>query len=325
MSEEQTTFDYLEATLNQAILGALGHVSSKQKLSKARNFMAFLIILLYMSATIFLAFNWAYVIYAYIKKGQTYVTVVQALGSSAQAQTFRWVSGITSGINTDIADTITIWRCWIVWGQRWTVVILPILLFLSQGGAALGGPYLCALINAFDSFCCFALHADLYDTSNGGNTPGKSEINWTTMYLSFSLATTLLCTTLIIYRIVTVRRSPDGISAAARVYRGIVEILVESALLYAISLILSIVLIARGGAASAYPQIIYVTITGIAPTLIMARVASGQARPNDSWQASHVSALQFGSGTPENTQTDGIMSTSGRENDLEHGEPNHYD
>lgn len=81
------------------------------------------------------------------------------------------------------------------------------------------------------------------------------------MYLSFSLGTTLLCTTLIIYRIVTVRRSPDGISAAARAYRGIVEILVESALLYAVSLILFIVLIARGGAASAYPQIIYVTTT----------------------------------------------------------------
>ncbi|KAK0203201.1 hypothetical protein DFS33DRAFT_1489210 [Desarmillaria ectypa] len=266
------------------------------------------IILLYISVTIFLAFNWAYVIYVYIKNGETYVTILQALGSSPQAQTFCWVSGITSGINTDIADTITIWRCWIVWGRRWMVIILPILLFLSQG-----------------VFGCFALHADLYETSNGNTALGKSEINWTTMYLSFSLATTLLCTALIIYRIVTVRRSSDGISAAARVYRGIVEILVESALLYAVSLILFIVLIARGGAASAYPQIIYVTVTGIAPALIVARVTSGQARPNDSWQASHISALQFGSGTPENTQTDDIMSTSRREIDLEHGEPNHYD
>ncbi|KAK0444693.1 hypothetical protein EV421DRAFT_1902758 [Armillaria borealis] len=321
MSEDQASFDYLGAILNQAILGALCHgiytcilsltlwtiFSSKQARSKARNFMAFIIILLYISATIFLAFNWAYVIHAYIKSGETYVTVLQALGSSLQAQTFRWVSGITSGINTDIADAIMIWRCWIVWGRRWIVVILPILLFLGQG-----------------VFGCFALHADLYETSNWSTTPDKSEVNWTTMYLSFSLGTTLLCTTLIIYRIVTVRRSPDGISAAARAYRGIVEILVESALLYAVSLILFIVLIARGGAASAYPQIIYVTITGIAPTLIVARVASGQARPNDSWQASNVSALQFGSGT-EITQTDGILSTSGREIDLEHGEPSHYD
>ncbi|PBK66838.1 hypothetical protein ARMSODRAFT_960004 [Armillaria solidipes] len=70
--------------------------------------MAFIIILLYISATIFLAFNWAYVIYAYIKNGETYVTVLQALGSSLQAQTFRWVSGITSGINTDIADAIMV-------------------------------------------------------------------------------------------------------------------------------------------------------------------------------------------------------------------------
>ncbi|KAK0238366.1 hypothetical protein EDD85DRAFT_506661 [Armillaria nabsnona] len=96
MSEDQASFDYLGAVLNQAILGAMCHgiytcilsltlwaiFSSKQTRSKARNFMAFTIILSYISATIFLAFNWAYVIYAYIKNGGTYVTVLQALGSS---------------------------------------------------------------------------------------------------------------------------------------------------------------------------------------------------------------------------------------------------
>ncbi|KAG7443362.1 uncharacterized protein BT62DRAFT_1009155 [Guyanagaster necrorhizus] len=166
------------------------------------------------------------------------------------------------------------------------VVILPILLFLGEG-----------------VFGCFALHDDLHETSDGGTTLGRSEINWTTMYLSFSLDTTLLCTTLIIFRIdVTVKRSIEGISAAARAYRGIVEILVESTLLYAVSFILSFIFIARGGAAM--------------------RVASRQARPNDSWQANNVSTLQFGSAPPENTQTDGILSTSGREADLEQGKPN---
>ncbi|KAK0488509.1 hypothetical protein IW261DRAFT_1439797 [Armillaria novae-zelandiae] len=318
MSEDQASFDYLGAVLNQAILGALGHgiytcillftlwtiFSSKQVRSKARKFMALIIILLYISATIFLVFNWAYVIYAYSKKGEAYATVLQALSSSPQAQAFRWVSGITSGVNTDIAGTIMIWRCWIVWGRRWRPVIIPILLFLGQA-----------------VFGCFALHVDLYETFNLGPTPEKSKVSWTTMYLSFSLGTTLLCTTLIIYRIVTVRRFPGGISAAARTYRGIVEILVVSALLYSVTLIIFIILISRGGATSVYSQIIYIPITGIAPTLIVARVASGQTRPNDSWQASGVSMLQFGSGTENHT--DGILSINRREFDLEHGEPNY--
>ncbi|PBK91762.1 hypothetical protein ARMGADRAFT_186315 [Armillaria gallica] len=297
MSEDQASFNYLGAVLNQAILGALCHS----------------IYTCILSLTLWSISNkhgpkpeisWPLSLYYRTSRRQS---SWHSTGLMLSTPTSRTEKRITSGINTDIADAIMIWRCWIVWGRRWIVVILPILLFFGQG-----------------VFGCFALHVDLHETSNWGTTPGKSEVNWTTMYLSFSLGTTLLCTALIIYRIVTVRRSPDGISAAARAYRGIVEILVESALLYAVSLILFIVLIARGGAASAYPQIIYITTTGIAPTLIVARVASGQARPNDNWQASNVSALQFGLGT-ERTQTDGILSTSGREIDLEHGEPNHYD
>ncbi|KAK0434379.1 uncharacterized protein EV420DRAFT_1248273, partial [Desarmillaria tabescens] len=100
-----------------------------------------------------------------------------------------------------------------------------------------------------------------------------------TMYLSFSLGTTLFCTILIIYRIIKVGRSSNSIGA----YRGVIEILVESASLYAVSLILWMAFLLHNYEASVYPEAIYVSITGIAPTLIVGRIASGQARPDDSW------------------------------------------
>ncbi|KAG7444556.1 uncharacterized protein BT62DRAFT_1008219 [Guyanagaster necrorhizus] len=155
--------------------------------------MVFIIILLYISATVFLAFNWAYVVYAYIKDGETCVTVLQ----SPQAQAFRWVSGITSGIiDTDIADTIMIWRCWIAREARHSK--FPTFTYTTKSPP---------------QFLAALLYTMIY------------------MYLLFSLGTTLLCTTFIIFRIVTIKRSTEGTSAAARAYRGIVEILVESALL----------------------------------------------------------------------------------------------
>ncbi len=85
----------------------------------------------------------------------------------------------------------------------------------------------------------------------------KEEIRWLTVYLSLSLGTTLFCTILIIYRIISVGRSSDNVGA----YRRVIEILVESASLYAVSLIFWMAFILRNDEAVDYPEMIYVSIT----------------------------------------------------------------
>ncbi len=57
------------------------------------------------------------------------------------------------------------------------------------------------------------------------------------LYISFSLTTTLSCTLLIIYRIVTVVGVKRGADGRLRVYQHFIEVLVESSALYSISLI----------------------------------------------------------------------------------------
>ncbi|KAK0457337.1 uncharacterized protein EV420DRAFT_521303 [Desarmillaria tabescens] len=228
--------------------------------------MAFFIVCLYIFATIYVAIDWVYTIY-YIEKGKE---------SSNFIHNLYHASVVGFGINTGIADGITIWRYWIIWGRRWSFVIPPILLFLAQA--------VCA---------GFAFQGGLHAASTA---PGTSlEIFWMMMFISFSLGTTLWCTTLIIYRILTVKKYTDD-STGTRVYRRVVEILVESASLHAVGLVGCMVLLDINAVASFYPPSLYIAITSISPTLIVARVASGNARPDDDWQASNgASSLRFGS------------------------------
>ncbi len=72
------------------------------------------------------------------------------------------------------------------------------------------------------------------------------------LYMAFVLATTLWCTFMIIFRILSVGRASTGSGRPFKVYRHVIEILVESSTLYAIFLLLDIVLLACQSAAEYY-------------------------------------------------------------------------
>ncbi len=64
------------------------------------------------------------------------------------------------------------------------------------------------------------------------------------LYLAFILATTLWCTFMIIFHILSVGWASTGPGGPFKVYCHVIEILVESSTLYAIFLLLNIVLLA---------------------------------------------------------------------------------
>ncbi|KAK0216475.1 hypothetical protein EDD85DRAFT_1029821 [Armillaria nabsnona] len=117
-----------------------------------------------------------------------------------------------------------------------------------------------------------------------------------TPYSSCILATTLWCTLLIIYRIVTVARAGDGAGGGLRAYRHVLEVLIESSALYSVSLILCTAFFARSDVKFGYFDTFAAISRGIAPTLLVGRVAAGHARPDDTWQGNVISgSLRFGS------------------------------
>ncbi|KAK0486750.1 hypothetical protein EDD18DRAFT_1110977 [Armillaria luteobubalina] len=138
---------------------------------------------------------------------------------------------------------------------------------------------------------------------------------WMVLYTSFIMVTTILCTLLIIYRILAVSHRGMDI----RTFRGIIEIIVESALVYSITLLLYLVFVACNSYGGNYLSALAAFARGIAPTLIVGRVAAGHARPKESWEGSISSSLHFGHNSEAQSQgsidsdIEGGTVTSGEE------------
>ncbi len=75
----------------------------------------------------------------------------------------------------------------------------------------------------------------IYEDYDYGST--RVNIIFPSLYPAFILATTLWCTLLIIYRILTIAGVKRGAGGRLRLYHRCIEVLVESSALYSISLI----------------------------------------------------------------------------------------
>ncbi|SJL14772.1 uncharacterized protein ARMOST_18240 [Armillaria ostoyae] len=233
--------------------------------------MVIIIILLHIITTVTFVVLWSGTHSQFVDNGQSFLTnyftsydppIIATVGN-----------GIMAAICTILADSTMIWRCWIVWGRRWLSILPPVLLLISA--------------IAFRMIATYELYiAPLHYP------------RFFTPYSSCVLATTLWCTLLIIYRIVTVARAGDGAGLAGgglRAYRHVLEVLIESSALYSVSLILCTAFFARQDVKLGYFDTFATISRGIAPTLLVGRVAAGHARPDDSWQGSVISgALRFG-------------------------------
>ncbi|PBK89758.1 hypothetical protein ARMGADRAFT_313677 [Armillaria gallica] len=279
-SDIAAVFQYLDSQLNTEIVYAflygiytgivvvtLWNIFTRKSRPVGRRVMVVAIVLLFIVTTINVSFNWSYISSGFIDNGQSFWSKYSVLVFS---ENIFLGMGITGAINTILADSIMIWRCWMVWGRRWLVVLPPILLLIS--GIVL------KLIDTYQEY-----------------TAGSDNVLAFVLYLSFTLATTIWCTTLIIYRILVVVRGSDGVGGGVAVYRHVIEVLIESSALYSVFLILLMAFEVRGDWAGYYVDAMTGIARGIAPTLLVGRVATGHSRPDESWQGSVMSSLHFGS------------------------------
>ncbi|PBK67081.1 hypothetical protein ARMSODRAFT_338287 [Armillaria solidipes] len=223
-------------------------------------------VLMYILTTMHLSVRWFYARRAFITNGQTEETRFFALVDSLIAGGPLWaptISSVVASINILLADCIIIWRCWIIWGRNWRIVVLP---------------SLCTLCGTIFNF--FFLMQELTpSTGSQGQsvTPwGSNSINWGIAYYSMTLSTTIICTMLMVYRLARASVARRSLCFAPNPYYQVMEIMVESAALYVVALAVFIPFIATNSPYSNYPQVVLESVTGIAPTLILLRVASGK-------------------------------------------------
>nr|GAT43303.1 predicted protein [Mycena chlorophos] len=241
------------------------------------------IILMYILATLQTGIDWANLRYAFVTRGTSPIDTFNALLEESYLWTVAPATMLVT--NTFLADCVLIFRCFAVWAHDWRVVVLPILSTLS--GTTLG--------------VLAVVQTGTY-ISSGGNP--NSFVDYAIPYIAMCLVTTLLATSLIVFRILWLTRARDQNGArngngAFSGYRVVIEMVVESALLYAINLSIYLALLFGPDTSNSdgYAQAVLIQMTGIAPTLIVARVSFGLARPSSSWQRTSTSKRSGASGS----------------------------
>ncbi|KAJ7173011.1 hypothetical protein C8R43DRAFT_679035 [Mycena crocata] len=195
-----------------------------------------------------------------------------------------WLEGTGDAffcLNIFMADCLFIWRCWIIWNRRWLIVVLPMLATIS--GAVLAGIIVSDQVVALRSLEAFTVAKK-----------SAEFVKFSTIYFSLSVATSLTTTFLITVRILLVQRmSKQTGTGSHRSFNPIMEILIESAVLYSVTLLTFVVLDVKKDTSVFYAQNVHAQMAGLAPLLIFLRVAAGHSRGKEEWSTRMSGSLKF--------------------------------
>ncbi|KAF9501995.1 hypothetical protein BDN71DRAFT_506195 [Pleurotus eryngii] len=164
-----------------------------------------------------------------------------------------------------VGDTTMIYRLYIVWGSDWRIIVLPTITttaLTSRDGLVAG-------IHVVVSFARQAPGVDIFTSASG---------HWVVTVFATTLFTNILVTSLISWRVWSFSRRLDDISRSST--RPVIQIVVESALIYTVCLLITHV----SYLAKAPFQFIALDATspaiGIAFALLVVRVGLGRGAEN---------------------------------------------
>ncbi|KAJ3975776.1 hypothetical protein EV361DRAFT_431448 [Lentinula raphanica] len=160
-------------------------------------------------------------------------------------------------VNSILGDSIMVWRCYNVWGQRWLPSILPILLIIAS------------------AVCGFGQAVIFAEARTTHSAFGSNLERWNGSLFSLSLATNVVVTTLIATRIWWVSRQINPLHDSAFKYRRVLILVIESGAIYSSALVIEITLYFLNNNAF---YIIYdpiAQLTAIVPTIIIVLTSLG--------------------------------------------------
>ncbi|QRW25301.1 hypothetical protein RhiXN_07250 [Rhizoctonia solani] len=172
----------------------------------------------------------------------------------------RWLNVAADGVYITmilVGDLVVIHRCFLIWGNRIRIIILPFILVLCTAG-----------------YAAVWLFTKL--PPNGTALEGPLA-KCTTITFLLSLATNILTTGLISYRILSTARKVAS-SVDVRPYMGGLAVVIESAAIYTTALVIYLVVYISRTNAQYIVFCALCPIIGIVPTLIIVRVGLGLTR-----------------------------------------------
>ncbi|KAF8815190.1 hypothetical protein BYT27DRAFT_7196954 [Phlegmacium glaucopus] len=222
----------------------------------------------------------------------TYYVIVQFIGNLTTILQLNLVETTAVGCCDFIAQSILIYRCWIVWGCNIRVVILPSILAVA--------------------YLVIWLIPGSFQSILSGRFVEPDWANWVTLSaLAISMTVNALVTFLIVFKIFRVYHeikstSDDqslGATGGSKI-RAVIFIIIESGMiLFSIQLarILASFLFAADAAIRMLNIIISIhqMLNGIAPTIILVRVSMGLSfHDKESMRESAIESLRFAADNP---------------------------
>ncbi|TFY54761.1 hypothetical protein EVJ58_g8668 [Rhodofomes roseus] len=160
------------------------------------------------------------------------------------------------GTNNIIADSVVIYRCYVVWGFSIKIIIIPVIMLIAT------------------SVCAYTAVYNFSQVTPGGTVFAQNIVPWGTALFSLSLATNVTVTTLIAVRIWWLARQTIPASTLVTYYE-VVTGRIESGSIYSACIMTLLILYCRDTNAQYIVYDSLSQIMGIVPTLIIVRVGLG--------------------------------------------------
>ncbi|KAI8983404.1 hypothetical protein BD414DRAFT_418722 [Trametes punicea] len=218
-----------------------------------RSDMVVVSVLMFVIATMHIATNFSRIILAFI---------VHADAPGGPAAFFNELSNFTQMfgstlyvLQTLLGDAMVLYRCYLVWERKWTVIAFPCVLLLGSTATGIG------ILYSFDKV---VPQASIFVVQLG---------HWITAFFSMTFVTNVICTVLVAYRIWAMNRKT--VSFRHRKLRPVMVLIVESGAVYSATL-LALLILYNVDSWFQYVVLDAVSaIVGIVFSVIMYRIATG--------------------------------------------------
>lgn len=196
-------------------IGTIWTFTYKQRIRDINRPIAVIAVLLFVLSTAHMIVGIIRLEDGMVKYGSTFRGGPVGFFTDVTQQSFLTKNTIIT-LQTLLGDGVVIYRCYFVWQSVW-IIILPCMMWC--GVAAFG-------------ICMVYAQAPTTDAKNVfGNKTG----HWIMVFLSLTLATNLLSSALLAYRIWTIERNVSG-AYATKNKMPILRVLVDAALIYSAAL-----------------------------------------------------------------------------------------
>ncbi|KAJ8589772.1 hypothetical protein M405DRAFT_791234 [Rhizopogon salebrosus TDB-379] len=202
--------------------GTIWALTYKQRLRNINRPIAFVAILLLVLSTAHMVVDMVRIENGFVKYRDTFPGGPAAYFANINEPLFVAKNFIVV-FQTLVGDAVLIYRCYVVWQSIW-IIIVPSLLWCSSAVTGILAPY-CAL----------------QATSNTTNIFAKATSQWVTAYFASTLATNLLGSGLLAYRIWMIERSVSGGRVTKSPTMHILRVLMDAAILYSVAFFIALV------------------------------------------------------------------------------------